>query len=88
LDTKFIAAGLIALTAVTVISVPLASSVENDMEQAINMLDKIFSSTMSTLDNGWSIAQRFKDPNYIYKSSDLKDPLITNSTITNSTITG
>jgi len=87
LNTKFIAIGLIALAATSLISVPLAASIEEDMEEAINMLEKIFSSTMSTLDNGWSIAQRFKDPNYVYSPSDLKDPLKSNSRITNSTIT-
>ena len=78
---------MVALAATSLISVPLAASIEEDMEEAINMLEKIFSSTMSTLDNGWSIAQRFKDPNYVYSPSDLKDPLKSNSTITNSTIT-
>ena len=87
MNTKFIAIGLIALAATSLISVPLAASIEDDMEEAINMLEKIFSSTMSTLDNGWSIAQRFKDPNYVYSPSDLKNPLKSNSTITNSTIT-
>ena len=87
MNTKFIAIGLIALAATSLISVPLAASIEEDMEEAINMLEKIFSSTMSTLDNGWSIAQRFKDPNYVYSPSDLKDPLKSNSRITNSTIT-
>jgi len=87
LNTKFIAIGLVALAATSLISVPLAASIEEDMGEAINMLEKIFSSTMSTLDNGWSIAQRFKDPNYVYSPSDLKDPLKSNSTITNSTIT-
>jgi hypothetical protein len=88
LNTKLVAVGLIALTATSLLSVPLASSIESDMEQAINMLDKVFSSTMSTLDNGWSIAQRFKDPNYVYDPSEFKNPNILNSTITNSTITG
>ena len=88
MNTKFIAIGLIALAATSLISVPLAASIEDDMKEAINMLEKIFSSTMSTLDNGWSIAQRFKDPNYVYSPSDLKNPLKSNSTITNSTITG
>ena len=87
MNTKFIAIGLIALAATSLISIPLAASIEDDMKEAINMLEKIFSSTMSTLDNGWSIAQRFKDPNYVYSPSDLKDPLKSNSTITNSTIT-
>ena len=87
MNTKFIAIGLIALAATSLISVPLAASIEDDMKEAINMLEKIFSSTMSTLDNGWSIAQRFKDPNYVYSPSDLKNPLKSNSTITNSTIT-
>lgn len=88
MNSKLIAAGIIAITATSLLSVPLAASIESDMQEAINMLEKVFSSTMSTLDQGWSIAQRFKDPNYVYDPSDFKNPSFSNSTVTNSTITG
>ncbi len=44
------------------------------MNELLRILDKVTQGFFNTLDRGWEIALKFKDPNYRYDSSELGSP--------------
>ena len=68
---------LISVAMVTVsalAAVPLAAAVEDKMNQVLSILDKVTRGSFDTLDRGWEIALKFKDPSYRYDPSQLGSP--------------
>jgi hypothetical protein len=55
-------------------AVPLAATVENKTNQVIQILEKVTQGSFDTLDRGWEIALKFKDPNYKYDPKELGEP--------------
>jgi hypothetical protein len=69
-------------------TIPLAATVEDKTNEVIMILEKVVNGSFDTLDRGWDIALKFKDPNYVYDPKELGDPpqslskAFENSTIT------
>ncbi len=71
-----------------VASVPLAATVEDKTNEVIHILEKVTQGSLDTLDRGWEIAQKFKDPNYVYDPKELGEPPQSlNKVFENTTIT-
>jgi hypothetical protein len=65
----------IAMVAVSaLVAVPMATAVEDKMNQVLQILEKVTRGSFDTLDRGWEIALKFKDPNYRYDPSQLGTP--------------
>ncbi len=54
--------------------VPMAAAVEDKMNELLGILDKVTRGSFNTLDRGWEIALKFKDPNYQYDPAELGEP--------------
>ena len=52
-------------------TVPLAVAVQDSSNSILNVLKKVTSETVDTLDRAWGIALKFKDPNYVYNPQDF-----------------
>ena len=89
-EVAIISVAMIAVSALA--AVPLASAVDNKMSEVLNILDKVTRGSFDTLDRGWEIALKFKDPNYHYDPSQLGSPPVSlskameNITVTQSDI--
>ena len=85
-EMALISVGMIAIASVA--AIPLATAVEDRTNDVLSELNKVTKGTLSTLDRGWQIALKFKDPTYHYDPKDLGDPPPTlNETLANVTIT-
>ena len=94
LDKGIFFVGLVMAAAAGLATVPLAVAVQDSTNQVLNVLQKVTSETVNTLDRAWGIALKFKDPSYVYDPHELMDAAKDlNSTIagidfSNATVTG
>ena len=71
-EAALISAAMVVVSALAV--VPMAAAVEDKMNELLGILDKVTRGSFNTLDRGWEIALKFKDPNYQYDPSELGSP--------------
>jgi hypothetical protein len=72
---KGIALLSVAIVAASALAaVPMAAAVEDKMSEVLAILEKVMQGSLDTLDRGWDIALKFKDPNYQYDPSQLGEP--------------
>jgi hypothetical protein len=72
---KEVALFSVAMVAVSaLVAVPMAAAVEDKMNEVLQILEKVTRGSFETLDRGWDIALKFKDPNYRYDPSQLGTP--------------
>jgi hypothetical protein len=70
LDRSIFLIGLTAAAVVGLATVPLAVTVQDSTN---DVLKKVTSETVATLDHAWEIALKFKDPNYVYDPQEFID---------------
>jgi hypothetical protein len=71
LDKQIFMIGLAAAAVAGLATVPLAVAVQDSTNDVLNVLKKVTSETIDTLDCAWEIALRFKDPNYVYNPQEF-----------------
>jgi len=76
------------IVAAGIATVPLAASIEDKTNDVLKILEKVTQGSLDTLDRGWEIALKFKDPSYHYNPKELGEPPQSLSkTMENTTIT-
>jgi hypothetical protein len=68
LDRSIFLIGLTAAAVAGLATVPLAVAVQDSTN---DVLKKVTSETVATLDHAWEIALKFKDPNYVYDPQEF-----------------
>ena len=71
MDKQVFFLGLTMAAIAGLATVPLAVAVEDSTNDVLQLLQKVTSETVNTLDNAWEIALKFKDPNYVYDPAEL-----------------
>jgi len=71
LDKQIFMIGLAAAAVAGLATVPLAVAVQDSTNDVLEVLKKVTSETVDTLDQAWEIALKFKDPNYVYDPQEF-----------------
>ncbi len=94
MDKQVFLIGLTAAAVAGFATVPLAVAVQDSTNDVLQVLQKVTSETLDTLDCAWEIALKFKDPNYVYDPQEFiggaqgLNDTIAGIDFSNATITG